>query len=117
MSQIILKERAANEVSYTFLKRDVDQYSKRHFHSSINHREQSFHKALITGYLRPMNIAKFLRTGFFMVTQVFSCEVGKIFKSTFSYRTPPVTASALPVAASVFFFKEVLFNSYFAILL
>ena len=27
MSQIILKERAANEVSYTFLKRDVDQYS------------------------------------------------------------------------------------------
>ena len=89
----------------------------RHFHSSINHREQSFHKALITGYLRPMNIAKFLRTGFFIVTQVFSCEVGKIFKSTFSYRTPPVTASALPVAASVFFFKEVLFNSYFAILL
>ena len=78
----------------------------RHFHSSINHREQSFHKALITGYLRPMNIAKFLRTGFFIVTQVFSCEVGKIFKSTFSYRTPPVTASALPVAASVFFLKK-----------
>ena len=50
-------------------------------------------------------------------TQVFSCEVGEIFKNTFSYRTPQVTASALPVAASVFFFKEVLFNSYFATLL
>ena len=39
-------------------------------------------------------------------TQVFSCEVGKIFKNTFSYRTPQVTASALPVAASVFFLKK-----------
>ena len=39
-------------------------------------------------------------------TQVFSCEVGEIFKNTFSYRTPPVTASALPVAASVFFLKK-----------
>ena len=27
MPQIILKERTANEVSYTFFKRDVDQYS------------------------------------------------------------------------------------------
>ena len=50
-------------------------------------------------------------------TQVFSCEVGEIFKNNFSYRTPQVTASALPAAASVFFFKEVLFNSYFATLL
>ena len=36
-------------------------------------------------------------------THVFSCEVCEIFKNTsFSYRTPPVTASAPPVAASVF---------------
>ena len=27
MPQIILRERTANEVSYTFFKRDVDQYS------------------------------------------------------------------------------------------
>ena len=38
----------------------------RHFHSSINHREQLFHRTLITGYFRPVNIAKFLRTGFFI---------------------------------------------------
>ena len=35
--------------------------------------------------------------------QVFSFEVCKIFKNTFFNRTPPVTACALPVAASVFF--------------
>ena len=50
-------------------------------------------------------------------THVFSCEVYETFKNTFSYRTPPIFASALPVAASVFFLKEVLFNSYFATLL
>ena len=37
-------------------------------------------------------------------TKVFSCEVCEIFKNTFFfYRTLPVTASAFPVAASVFF--------------
>ena len=35
--------------------------------------------------------------------QVFSCEVREIFKSTFFDRIPLVTASAPPVAASVFF--------------
>ena len=39
-------------------------------------------------------------------TQVFSCEVCKTFKNTFSYRKPPVTASAVPVAASVFFLNS-----------
>ena len=66
MPQVILKERTANVVSYTFFTRDVDQYQNRHFHSSINHREQLFHRALITGYFRPVNIAKFLRMGFFI---------------------------------------------------
>ena len=28
-------------------------------------------------------------------TQIFSCEISQIFKSTFSYRTPPVAASGL----------------------
>ena len=41
-------------------------------------------------------------------TQVFSCEVCKIFKERIFYRTPPVAASALQVAASVFFLKEVI---------
>ena len=36
-------------------------------------------------------------------TEVFSCAVYEIFNNTFSYRTPPVTASAPLVAASVFF--------------
>ena len=35
-------------------------------------------------------------------TQVFSCELCENFKNTFSYRTPPVSASATPMAASVF---------------
>ena len=41
-------------------------------------------------------------------TQVFSCEVCKILKNAFVYRTPSLTASAFPVAASVFFFKKVI---------
>ena len=41
-------------------------------------------------------------------TQVFSCEVCKILKNAFVYRTPSFTASAFPVAASVFFLKKVI---------
>ena len=44
-------------------------------------------------------------------TQVFSCEVCKIFKNTFSYRTPLVTASATPVVASEFFLKKYYFTA------
>ena len=66
MPQIILKERTANVVSDTFLQEMLINIKTRHFHSSINHREQFFHRALITGYFRPVNIAKFLRTGFFI---------------------------------------------------
>ena len=36
-------------------------------------------------------------------TQVFSCEVCEIFKNAIFNRKPPVTASALQVAASLFF--------------
>ena len=39
-------------------------------------------------------------------TEVFSCAVCEIFNNTFSYRTPPMSASAPPVAASVFFLKS-----------
>ena len=37
-----------------------------HFHSSINNQEHIFHRTVITGYFRPVNIAKFIRTGFFI---------------------------------------------------
>ena len=68
MPQIIIKERAANVVSYTFLQEMLINIKTRHFHSSVNHQEQLFHRTLITGYFRPVNIAilKFLRTGFFI---------------------------------------------------
>ena len=35
-------------------------------------------------------------------TKMFFCKVFEIFKKTFLYRTPPVTASAPPVTASIF---------------
>ena len=163
MPHIILKERIAHLGSYTFLQEMLININTSHFHSSINHQEQLFHRTLITGYFRPVNIAKFLRTVFFIYgtlpeaavcrysskqvflrvlqtsqestcvgvcflktcrlkvcifikktpTQAFSCKVCKIFKNIFSYRITSVTASAPPVAASVFF-KKILFNSYFA---
>ena len=49
-----------------FLKEMLVNIKTRHFHSCINHREQLFHRALIAGYFRPMNIEKFLRTRFFI---------------------------------------------------
>ena len=66
MPHIILQERTANVVSYTFLQEMLINIKTRHFHSSINHREQLFHRTLITGYFRPANIVKFLRTDFFI---------------------------------------------------
>ena len=64
MPQIILKERAAHLGSYTFLQEMLIHVKTRHFHSSINHQEQLFHRTLITGFFRPVNIAKFLRRTF-----------------------------------------------------
>ena len=67
MPQIILKERTAHFGSCTFLQEMLMINVKtRHFHSSINHKEQFFHRTLITDYFRFVNIAKFLRTGFFI---------------------------------------------------
>ena len=61
-----VKERTANVGSYIFLQEMLINIKTRHFHSSINHREQVFHRTLTAGYFRPANIAKFLRTGFFI---------------------------------------------------
>ena len=64
--QIILKERTTHLGSYTFLQEMLINIKTHHFHSSINHQEQLFHRTLITGYFHPVNIAKFLRTDFFI---------------------------------------------------
>ena len=66
MPQISLKERAALLGSYIFLQEMLINIKARHFYSSINHQEQLFHRTLITGFLRPVNIAKFLRTASFI---------------------------------------------------
>ena len=64
MPQIIFKERISHLGSYTFLQEMLINIKTRHFHSSINHQEQLFQRTLITGYFRPANIVKILRTGF-----------------------------------------------------
>ena len=48
-----------------FLQEMLINIKTRHFHSSINHQKQFFHKTLTTGTFRLVNIAKFLRTGVF----------------------------------------------------
>ena len=63
MPQIILRERTANVVSYTFLQEMLINIKTRHSHSSINHREQLFHRILFTSYFRPVNIVQCLRVG------------------------------------------------------
>ena len=66
MPQIILKEKIADLSSYNFLQEMLINIKTRHSHSSINHQEQLFHRTLVTGYFRPVNIAKFLRTDYFI---------------------------------------------------
>ena len=66
MLQIILKESTAHLGSYTFLLEILINIKTHHFHSSINHQEQIFHRTLITGYFRLVNIAKFLRSDIFI---------------------------------------------------
>ena len=73
MAQITLKVRTAHLGSCTFLQEKLINIKTRHFHSSINHQEQLFHKTLITGFFRPMNIAKFIRTAFLKNTSRSSC--------------------------------------------
>ena len=65
MPQVIRKERTAHLASYTFLQEMLINVKTHHFHSSINHQEQHFHRTLITSYFCPVNIAKFLRTAFY----------------------------------------------------
>ena len=66
MPQIILKERATHLGATLFLQVMLINTKTRHFHSSINHQEQLFHRTLIIGFFLPVNIAKFLRIASFI---------------------------------------------------
>ena len=55
MHQIILTGRTVHLSSYNFLQEMLINIRIRHFHDSINHQEQPFHRTLITGYFRPVN--------------------------------------------------------------
>ena len=84
MPHIILKERTANVGSYAlFLQEQLINIKTSHFHSSINHREQLFDRTLITGFFRPVNIAKFLKTGFF-VEHLQKQSFADIYKNRYS---------------------------------
>ena len=71
MPQIILKERAAQLGSYTFLKRDVDQYKNTSF----------------SQLYQPPRTAFSQNTYHWLLSQ---CEFCKVFKNSFFYRTSPV---------------------------
>ena len=62
MGQIILKERTAHLPATHSLQEILINAKTPHFRSCINHQEHLFHRRLITSYVRPVNIAKFLRT-------------------------------------------------------
>ena len=158
MPQIILMERTAHLASYTFLQEMLINVKTHHFHSSINHQEQHFHRTLITSYFCPVNIAKFLRTAFLQrtfrssrlqmffkigVLKSFANFTGKylcrslflknlqaedlqlhkkrlqhscfLVKFSKFLRTPFLTEHLRWLL--LYFFKKVLFNSYFATLL
>ena len=68
MPQIILKEITAHLGSYTFLQEMLINIKTRHSHSSINHQEHLFHRTLIAGCFRPMNIAVFINGLFYRTT-------------------------------------------------
>ena len=67
----------------TFLQEMLINIKTCHFHSSINHREQLFDRTLITGFFRPVNIAKFLKTGFF-VEHLQKQSFADIYKNRYS---------------------------------
>ena len=64
MPQIILKEKSVHLDSYTFLQEMLINIKTCHFHSSINHQEKLFHRAVVTGYARAVHIEQFLKTNF-----------------------------------------------------
>ena len=70
MPQIILKlflrKEQLIQTATLFLQEMLINIKICHSPSSINHQEQLFHITFITDYFRPVNIAKFLSTGFFI---------------------------------------------------
>ena len=72
MPQIILKERAAHLGSYTFFKRDVDQYKN----------------TSLSQLYQPPRTASSQNTYHWLLS---FCEYYKVFKNSFYYKTPPET--------------------------
>ena len=162
MPQIILKERTVHLGSQTFFTKDVDQYKNTSLSQLYQPPRTVFHRTLITGYFRPVNIAKFLRTTFLQNTsrssrlqiilkigilKSFANVTGKdlcwrlflknlqaeglqLHKKILQHRCFPVKLRkflSTPVLTEhlqwlllqlrwllLYFFKKVLFNSYFA---
>ena len=87
MPQIILKERAGQLASYTFLQEMLINIKAHLFHSSMNYKGQLFDRTLITGYFRPVYIAKFLKltSAIFYQILIFSQNDGplKTMKNVF----------------------------------
>ena len=51
--------------NYNFLQETLINIKICHFHSCINHQKHLFLRKLITSYLGPVNVAKFLRTALY----------------------------------------------------
>ena len=62
--KLFLRKEQRIQAAIRFLQEVLINIKICYFLSSINLQEQLFHRTLITGYFRPVNIAKFLRTGF-----------------------------------------------------
>ena len=68
MLKLFLRKEQCIQRDTLFLQEMLINIKTHHFHNSINHQEHLFHRALIISYLRPVNIAKFLRTTFLQNT-------------------------------------------------
>ena len=66
MPQIILQERIANVVSYTFFTRDVDQYQNTPLSQLYQPPRTAFSQDTYHLLLSPCEFGKVLRTGFFI---------------------------------------------------
>ena len=72
MPQIILHERTAHLASYTFLQEILINIKHVNPTALSTAKNTFFHRTLITSYVRPSNIAKFLRTSFLQNTSISS---------------------------------------------
>ena len=67
MPQIIFKERTANEVSYTFFKRDVDQYSNTSLSQLYQPPRKTFSQGTYHWLLSSYEYCEVFKNGLFIV--------------------------------------------------